>query len=81
MIECKRCLLNELSKEAFGSIYQYIENLPPEQKSDPKLYSTRLEHCRKCPKLMNGMCSLCGCFVEVRAAKKLMYCPDTPKNW
>ena len=30
---CKRCLLNELDGEYFKSIYQYIENIPLEQKA------------------------------------------------
>ena len=33
---CKRCLLNELDGEYFKSIYQYIENIPLEQKAPPR---------------------------------------------
>lgn len=67
---CRRCLLRELDGEYFQSIYQYIQNLPAEWKVDKETYAARLERCRECPHLINGMCELCGCFVEVRAAKK-----------
>ncbi|MFQ7747018.1 MAG: DUF6171 family protein [Eubacteriales bacterium] len=31
--------------------------------------------------LRNGMCALCGCFVEVRAAKKRQHCAQSEKIW
>ena len=43
---CKRCLLRELDGEYFKSIYQYIENLPPEQKASQAGYQERLALCR-----------------------------------
>lgn len=72
---CKRCLLNELDGEYFKSIYQYIESLPEEQKVSPPEYQRRLALCRECENLQNGLCAQCGCFAEVRAAKKRMGCP------
>ncbi len=72
---CKRCLLMELDGEYFKSIYKYIDSLPPEQKAGPGTYSRRLDICRECGELKNGICAQCGCFAEVRAAKKLMACP------
>lgn len=72
---CKRCLLNELDGEYFKSIYQYIENLPIEQKTERIEYQRRLAICRGCDNLQNGMCTQCGCFVEVRAAKTAQKCP------
>ena len=74
-------LLRELDGEYFQSIYQYIQNLPAEQKANSDTYRARLSLCRTCDHLVNGMCDLCGCFVEVRAAKKLQRCPDTPARW
>lgn len=72
---CKRCLLRELDGEYFKSIYQYIENISPEQKASSEEYARRLALCRACNDLRNGMCAQCGCFAEVRAAKKRMSCP------
>ncbi|MCI8442996.1 MAG: hypothetical protein HFG27_10770 [Provencibacterium sp.] len=79
--ECRRCLLEELSREAFQNIYRYIESIPTEQRVPEPVYRQRLALCKGCSNLLNGMCSLCGCFVEVRAAKRLGACPNIPKRW
>lgn len=72
---CRRCLLRELDGNYFDSIYQYIETIPEEQKAGRDEYAIRLAKCKSCEHLRNGMCAQCGCFVEVRAAKKLQRCP------
>lgn len=44
-IPCRRCLLKDLSDtDYFHSIYEYIENIPPEQKAPDALYKDRLHH-------------------------------------
>lgn len=74
---CKKCLLSELDAgEYFKSIYEYIDSISPEQKANATEYIGRLEVCKSCDNLTNGMCRLCGCFVEVRAAVGKNYCPD-----
>lgn len=79
---CKRCLLKDLSDtDYFRSIYEYIENIPPEQKAPQDLYQQRLSVCQTCDHLINGMCELCGCFVEVRAAKQNQYCAKSKAIW
>ena len=44
-------------------------------------YAHRLELCKACGHLVNGMCELCGCFVEVRAAKINQHCAETAQRW
>lgn len=79
---CKRCLLKDFDREAyFQTVQEYLDSLVPEDKADSGLYQQRLNICTQCEKLVNGMCRVCGCFVEVRAAKKAQYCPDTKKMW
>lgn len=78
---CKRCLLRELDGACFQSIYKYIDSLPAEEKAAPQLYARRLAACKSCDHLQNGMCALCGCFVEVRAAKKRMHCALSDSVW
>jgi len=78
---CRRCLLRELDREAYASIYAYIGSLPEEERAEPSEYARRLELCKSCESLRNGMCALCGCFVEVRAAKKRMYCAKSKEIW
>lgn len=57
----------------------YIESIPEEIKTPPVEYSRRLNLCYICGNLNGGICSACGCFVEMRAAKEMMYCPY--KKW
>lgn len=79
---CKKCLLKDISKdEYFKNIYEYIEALDEEIKAEEKLYQNRLESCKGCDNLLNGMCRICGCFVELRAAITKNYCPDIDKKW
>lgn len=79
---CKKCLLKDINKdEYFKSVFEYIERLDDEIRTEETIYQDRLNKCQLCDQLMNGMCSLCGCFVEVRAAKKQNYCADTPRRW
>ena len=79
---CKRCLIRDsdwtMEKEKFE---HYLEAIDEEQKADSQLYQQRLATCLKCDKLMNGMCRLCGCFVEMRAAMKKNVCPEIKAKW
>ena len=55
-IPCRRCLLKDLSDtDYFHSIYEYIENIPPEQKAPDALYKDRLKKCTSCDHLVNGI--------------------------
>lgn len=72
---CRRCLLRELDGSYFESVYKYIASIPEEQKTSPDRYALRLEKCKICGYMQNGMCTQCGCFVEVRAAKRSQRCP------
>ncbi len=79
---CKKCLLREMQEgEYFKNMYEYIAQLDPDIKADTALYEERLAACKACEHLMNGMCRVCGCFVEMRAAVKKNYCPGVEKAW
>jgi len=79
---CKRCLLADLSdKDHAQHIYEYIASLLEDVKADAAVIEKRLRHCRDCDNLINGMCKFCGCYVEVRAAKKGQVCPDPLPKW
>ena len=81
-IPCKRCLLKDLSKdEYFQTVYEYIESINEEVKTPADEYNRRLALCCSCDNLVNGMCKLCGCFVEVRSIKRNAHCADTPPKW
>ncbi|MGN0675261.1 MAG: DUF6171 family protein [Oscillospiraceae bacterium] len=79
---CKRCLLAEAGMNGvYESVKGYIAAIPQEQKVSDKAYAARLDICRNCGSLTNGTCVKCGCFVEVRAVKKRLGCPDENDKW
>ena len=79
---CKRCLLAEMQDgDLAASIYEYIAAIPAEIKADDALMQKRLGICRRCDNLISGMCRLCGCYVEVRAAKQGQSCPNFDPKW
>lgn len=80
---CRRCLLSQMPEE--GELQRLIEErialLTEEEKAPEPERRRRLDICRACDRLVSGTCGLCGCYVELRAAKKQMACPDVPKKW
>ena len=79
---CKKCLLREMQEgEYFRNMYEYIAQLDPDVKSEEELYEKRLAACKQCGNLVNGMCRVCGCFVEMRAAVKKNSCPAAERYW
>ena len=78
-----RCLAADiLGGEALAAlIRERVEEIPEEEKTSEAEYARRLEQCRGCRALNRGTCALCGCYVEIRAAKGRMICPDVPNKW
>lgn len=77
---CRKCLLAELGEdEYFASLREYIANYPEEKRVPAEEYARRLEICQSCDRLADGMCAVCGCYVELRALKKGQYCPEGGK--
>lgn len=79
---CRKCLLSDIAEEDFlKNMCIYIEGLDPDIKACPEAYQERLFLCRECDSLISGMCRVCGCFVEYRAAVKKNHCPGTEPKW
>lgn len=78
---CKKCLLREQAKDVYATIQELLDQMDPALKAPPELYEARLARCVACEKLLSGMCRVCGCFVEVRAAAKAQTCPDPHHYW
>ena len=74
---CRRCLTREMAgqERTYETIRQYIENLEERDKAEGEAYERRLEGCKACEKLLEGLCLACGCYVEIRAAKASQTCP------
>ena len=80
---CRRCLLADMPDEAAlaKNMQELIALLPEEKRADEPVRLHRLEQCKTCDHLNRGTCALCGCFVELRTAKKAMGCPAIPPRW
>lgn len=79
---CRRCLTKEMpSADYFQTMYDYISQLDPDIKTPDDLYAQRLSCCKECDSLLSGMCRLCGCFVEMRAAISQNHCPGIHPKW
>ena len=79
---CRKCLLREIDEaDYFQKLENYIANLDETVRVGQELYEERLSICRSCENLTKGMCRLCGCFVDLRAALKVRKCPDLPCRW
>lgn len=80
---CRRCLLEDMTteKKLYVTVREYLDAVPQNVKTPDAVYRSRLDACRRCQNLQNGMCRLCGCFVEMRAVKDANTCPDTPPHW
>ena len=78
-----RCLAAEMPEgEALSAlIRERISGIPDEEKTGSAEYARRLEQCRSCGNLNRGTCALCGCYVEIRAVRKRMGCPEIPPRW
>lgn len=70
-----------LSKEEYLHMKEYLSAIDDYIKTDTEEYEERLKICKECNSLINGMCKLCGCIVEIRAAVKKNYCPNKNKYW
>ncbi len=62
-------------------VSDYVATLPEEAKVPDGVYQQRLAACETCPRLADGMCLDCGCYVEARAAKAGLKCPGVPSRW
>ena len=74
---CKRCLLADIGEIEYAAhIGRYIDALGDSEKVGAGLYLERLAFCRGCDGLVNGVCRFCGCFVELRAVRVGVGCPN-----
>lgn len=79
---CKRCLLQDFAPEEYlENMRIYLNGLDETTKAEDSLYRERLSHCEECTNLNEGICRICGCFVEFRAAIKIKTCPAVHPLW
>ena len=79
---CKKCLVRDFdSGELFRTLQDYIARMDEDIKTPEEEYEKRLTICTECESLRNGMCGICGCYVEMRAAVRTNYCPAVHGKW
>jgi hypothetical protein len=81
-ILCRKCLFEEIEE---SGLREYLDNyaatLPKETRAPEAEYIRRLSLCEGCGHRIRFTCTLCGCYIQARAAKKHQKCPipGTPK--
>ena len=81
-VQCRKCLLEDMDENDFlRDMRSHIAAYPEDKKVSEEEYRRRLDFCKDCDKLVDGMCVLCGCYVELRALKIGMRCADIDKKW
>ncbi|WP_442871692.1 DUF6171 family protein [Anaerocolumna sp. MB42-C2] len=70
-------IISDISEVIKNGGITYAEDI----RTPEETYKYRLEQCKKCQYLLNGLCRLCGCFVEIRTAVITNYCPSKKVNW
>ena len=79
---CKKCLLSQTDMTAvYEEVRGLIEAVPKERRVSEEVYSARLSACTSCSELSGGVCAKCGCYVELRAVYRRMYCPADEDRW
>ena len=79
---CRKCLLRDMPEQAyFENLQAYIRRMDEDLKVSDEVYESRLALCRSCTNLLNGMCRICGCYVELRAVMKKNLCPMVHPLW
>ena len=79
---CLKCLLADMDLDEYTQkVLEYAKNLPEFERTDDVTYNYRLKLCKQCDELANGICAKCGCFVELRAAKRNSCCASENKLW
>ena len=80
---CRHCLLADMEDERAlrDSITERIRLLPGDERAEDAEYTRRLTLCRACDQLNAGTCAQCGCYVELRAARRGMHCPHVCPKW
>ena len=73
---CRKCIDEDVSAEELAEYLDgYVNSLPEDMRAAPEVYEERLRICEACDKRVALTCTLCGCYIQARAAKMKMHCP------
>lgn len=75
-ILCRRCIEQDIPEAQLAKyLDEYIDQLPSDIRVSEAEFERRLNICAGCEHLFKYTCRLCGCYAQVRAAKRLNRCP------
>ncbi len=75
-IPCRKCLEESADLRALAEhLDRYVDSLPDEIRTDAETYAKRIALCESCPRRVELLCAVCGCYIQARAAKRRMGCP------
>ncbi len=73
---CRLCLLKDINPQEYeAKIKRILDHMEAKEKATDEVYEGRLNMCTTCNYLKDGFCGACGCYVELRCAKKTSVCP------
>ncbi len=76
---CKKCFVGVEAESYEALIEKALGAIPKRDKTSDADYASRIALCEACGYLTAATCQACGCYVELRAAKKASHCPY--KKW
>ncbi len=75
-ILCRKCLPQEIEENTLREYLDgYAASLSTDIRAPEGEYARRLTICENCPHRIQFTCTLCGCYIQARAAKKRQKCP------
>ena len=75
-ILCRRCIEQDIPEAQLAKyLDDYVSQLPNDIRVSAEVFQKRLSICSECEHLLKYTCRLCGCYAQVRAAKRMNRCP------
>ena len=79
---CPKCLdIPADERKLADTLDRYLTTLDEDVRVSPEQYAARLSLCADCPHRAIYTCRKCGCYVQVRAARKSYACPSEEEKW
>jgi hypothetical protein len=75
-VVCRKCIEENVDvRDLVKYLDEYVDSLAEHIRTSPAEYARRLAICAECEKRAGINCTLCGCYIQARAAKRKMECP------
>ncbi len=78
-LHCKKCFLGVEAESYQELIEKALSHIPARDRTPEAEHARRVALCEECEYFNTATCRACGCYVELRAAKRGTHCPY--KKW